>query len=436
MLMPDPSPKETTRVPVLTIPPEITAHIFTYCLTDFTSAPDIDTAPLLLGRVCSDWRHIAWPSPELWTSLKVDRRDIPVALVETWLSRAQGLPLALELVVPDSEWDGTEVIAVFERYSQTWCEITLDLPVEQLYLFGSDLALPMLERLTIRSEVLPEEGVVLDHPFRNASALRRLTLDRPILLPSLPWAHITSFTSESGDLSPETFLTILQHIPNIVNCSVVIYNQNESDRLPDVAPQLVFLTSLSLESLIPDALDIFDHISVPALRVLNFSSILFSGRVLVQHLQRILSNPDFQLHELSIRIDGDKPKEEDFIQLLEAQPTLEKFELVEGSLDLLIAICRRLSDGSPLLPRLSSLTASPHIYPASEITTTFPVMLDALVDALSARWVADSESFARIQDCGLSWSGQRTDDLDNIVAAFLPRQAELVALGINMAVNT
>ncbi|KAF7376639.1 hypothetical protein MSAN_00080700 [Mycena sanguinolenta] len=419
---------------VQTVPPEIAAKIFTHCLSDSTSAPDPNTAPLLLGRICRDWRNLVQDCPQLWASLKIDQSRIPVSLIETWLSRAQSIPLILELCVPgleDDDWDAAKFITVFQRHSQTWRDVTLDLPGEQLYLFGSDLPLPLLERLTM-TDCFPEAALPCN-AFRNAHALRQLTLARavhPAVL-QLPWTEITTFQSPSGSLLPEEFLTILQYTPNIVDCTVTLYNESESDGLPDVA-QLAFLASLSLETLIPGALDVFDHISVLALRRLDLSSILFSGRVLVSRLHPFLSRPSCQLRELCIRIDGDKPREDHFIQLLETQPALERLDLVEGSLGLLIAICQRLSDGSPLLPRLTSLRASPHIYPASEITNTFPVMLDALADALTSRWVSDS--FAQIQDCTLSWSGVVTDDLEKIVVAFRPRQKQLVALGINMNV--
>ncbi|KAJ7252077.1 hypothetical protein B0H12DRAFT_622747 [Mycena haematopus] len=422
--------------PALTIPPEIAAQIFTHCLPDVFSVPDPGKAPLLLGRICRDWRNIAHGCPQLWTALKIDKRHIPVALsgAETWLSRAQSMPLTLELHVSDDEddeWASAEMIAVFKRHSQTWRSVMLDLTLEQLYLFGSDLPLPLLERLTLCTDSLVETEPPCN-AFRNASALRELTLERavhPTLL-QLPWTQIRTFRCQSGSILPEEFLTILQYTANIVNCAVTIYNESEPDSLPNVA-QLALLTSLTLETHAPEVMDIFDHISIPALRVLDLSNILFSGRVLVSLLHGFLSRPDCQLRELFIRIDGDKPKENDFIQLLETQPALETFELIEGSLGLLIAICQQLNDGSSLLPRLTRLAASPHIYPASEITTTFPVMLDALFDALSSRWV--SKSSAQIQNCNLSWSGEITDDLDNIVAAFRPRQKELVGLGINMS---
>ncbi|KAJ7824143.1 hypothetical protein B0H13DRAFT_2375650 [Mycena leptocephala] len=224
-----------------------------YCLPTSISAPDIDTVPLLLDQICCGWRKIVRSSPGLWTSLKVDGIHIPVALIETWLSRAPTMRLSLVLEVPDSEetqWDTAPLVVAVERYSG-------------------------------------------------------------------PGA-----------------ISILQYTPNIEKFAATIYNRG-SDRLPDVSP-LMFLASLTLGTQIPEVLDIFDNISVPALQVLDLSNILFSGRELVARLHTILSNPDCRLREL----------------IMETQPTLEKFELRTESLCLPIAMCRRLTDGSPFLPHL------------------------------------------------------------------------------------
>ncbi|KAJ7314742.1 hypothetical protein DFH08DRAFT_894707 [Mycena albidolilacea] len=442
-----PTDKETEQAgpssggsPILVLPSEITTEIFTYCVPDALDSigrPDVNAAPLLLGHVCSSWRNIAAGSPELWKVLKIDSSDIPITLIETWLSRAQALPLSLELKArdydwdEDDEWDTTSVIPILKRHSLTWGEVTLVLPLQQLYLFGSDLPLPLLKSLTIYTDSFPAGGQSCA-TFRNASALRQLTLRHavhPALL-QLPWTQLTSLDCARPS-SQEELLTILQHTPNLVNCVVVI--NLESDHLPYVAP-LAFLRSLSLETHIPRTLDILDHISVPALEVLNLANIFFGGRVLVSNLRRSLSQHNYRLRILYIRIDEDGPREEDFIQLLETQPTLEELYLTEGSLDLLIAVFRRLSDGSPFLPCLRDLACSPPI-PVPEITTKFSATLDALGNALATRWNAPPESFAPIRHCNLVWYAEVSEDLDNIVAAFRPRQAQLVALGINVSVD-
>jgi hypothetical protein len=138
--------------------------------------------------------------------------------------------------------------------------------------------------------------------FRSVPALRQLTLAdivHPTVL-QLPWTQITSFESYSDYLRPDEFLAILQYTPNIEKCAATIYNRG-SDRLPDVSP-LMFLASLTLGTQIPEVLDIFDNISVPALQVLDLSNILFSGRELVARLHTILSNPDCRLRELIMEV--------------------------------------------------------------------------------------------------------------------------------------
>ncbi|KAF8143090.1 hypothetical protein K438DRAFT_1876826 [Mycena galopus ATCC 62051] len=367
----------TRSCPILAMPLDIITQIFTHCLPHLISAPRIDTAPLLLGRICGSWRNIALNSPGLWTALKIDRGDIPVALSETWLSRAKSMPLSLELnVLHLNHWDCSAMIVLFKQHSRTWRDISLHVPVEQMYLLDTDdLPLPLLERLVIRT--LPKTEPAYN-AFRNAPALRQLSLLGPLAdmtVLQLPWTQLTTLECRSGVLTPAEFLTVLQYTPNIVHCAVTSHYASK-DALPDV---------------------------------LDLSHIYCFGRDFVPRLHPFLSRPDCQL---------------------------QKFDLIQGSFDLVTAICRRLCDGGPFLPRLVSLVFSPNINHVSE--TTFPAMLDALGDALSTRWIAPSESFARIRECSVSWSGRRaTDDLklqlDNAVAAFRPRQQELVALGMNLS---
>jgi hypothetical protein len=81
------------------------------------------------------------------------------------------------------------------------------------------------------------------------------------------------------------------------------------------------------------------------------------------------------------------------------------------------------------------LILSPSVFGVAEITTTFPTLLDLLTDALFTRWAVPSESFAPIHNFTLSWTGEAGDVLQDLVAAFCPRQKELVALGINIFVG-
>jgi hypothetical protein len=53
---------------LLTLPPEITAEIFKWCIdTGMRLLPSV--APLLLTRICRDWRALAFSNPALWDTI-------------------------------------------------------------------------------------------------------------------------------------------------------------------------------------------------------------------------------------------------------------------------------------------------------------------------------------------------------------------------------
>ncbi|KAJ7140130.1 hypothetical protein C8R46DRAFT_921559, partial [Mycena filopes] len=52
--------------PILTIPFEITAEIFVHCLPNISAPASSTVAPMLLARVCRQWRNIPWSTPKLW----------------------------------------------------------------------------------------------------------------------------------------------------------------------------------------------------------------------------------------------------------------------------------------------------------------------------------------------------------------------------------
>ncbi|KIK66068.1 hypothetical protein GYMLUDRAFT_158537, partial [Collybiopsis luxurians FD-317 M1] len=56
--------------PVRQLPAEILAEIFVQCLPDF-GVRDLSEAPLVLTRICRDWRRIAFDTPRLWQSLHI-----------------------------------------------------------------------------------------------------------------------------------------------------------------------------------------------------------------------------------------------------------------------------------------------------------------------------------------------------------------------------
>ncbi|EKM75406.1 hypothetical protein AGABI1DRAFT_16326, partial [Agaricus bisporus var. burnettii JB137-S8] len=59
--------------PIRRLVPEILQEIFWLCLpVAHNSVLSAKEAPLLLGRVCSQWRRIAYSTPKLWCSLHIN----------------------------------------------------------------------------------------------------------------------------------------------------------------------------------------------------------------------------------------------------------------------------------------------------------------------------------------------------------------------------
>ncbi|KAJ7181111.1 hypothetical protein C8R46DRAFT_866318, partial [Mycena filopes] len=90
--------------PILTIPFETTAEIFVHCLPELPAQPSGTIAPMLLARICRQWRNIACSTPRLWATLRaVFHRAIRPnfqLLVSEWLRRSHAAPVYLDLTIP------------------------------------------------------------------------------------------------------------------------------------------------------------------------------------------------------------------------------------------------------------------------------------------------------------------------------------------------
>ncbi|KAJ3570923.1 hypothetical protein NP233_g4092 [Leucocoprinus birnbaumii] len=91
------------------LPLEIVEEIFYHCLPIAHNAvTSIHEPPLLLGRVCKTWRHVAYSTPRLWTTLHIvvivsdpptyhKERDAKVDGISAWISRSGVLPLSISV---------------------------------------------------------------------------------------------------------------------------------------------------------------------------------------------------------------------------------------------------------------------------------------------------------------------------------------------------
>ena len=91
-------PRNIPQRPFDTLPVEVTSIIFVYIVHSFR---DHETSPLTLGKICRQWRQIAWSTPQLWTKLSMHsghtKWEPSVRLAEEWLSRSGRPPLTINL---------------------------------------------------------------------------------------------------------------------------------------------------------------------------------------------------------------------------------------------------------------------------------------------------------------------------------------------------
>ncbi|KAF7349480.1 F-box domain-containing protein [Mycena sanguinolenta] len=186
--------------PVLTLPPEITAEIFKWCIdTGLRLSPSV--APLLLTRICRDWRALAFSTPALWDTIsEIDFGVHPRAdaVIETWFSHAGTRPLSLGVICPDSVDSASARLesVIFQHASRlesldvmTNSDVFCDFTAIQSFPILRDLELACLD------DYDGDEGHIRLFGIHGAPALRNLSLER--VLPSMmrmPWAQLTKMT--------------------------------------------------------------------------------------------------------------------------------------------------------------------------------------------------------------------------------------------------
>ncbi|KAF7315976.1 F-box domain-containing protein [Mycena indigotica] len=157
--------------PLRRVPLDILQEIFVKCLPeDENCQMSANTAPLLLGRVCSLWRETAFSTPTLWSKLHVQEPDT-YSLVERkhkkslviqllsrrdatkeWLQRSGSCPLSIS-------FKGDHQVTVFQRsilpvlvpFSRRWEHISIKATTNLLPHIACITAkeLPLLKSLEI-----------------------------------------------------------------------------------------------------------------------------------------------------------------------------------------------------------------------------------------------------------------------------------------------
>ncbi|KAJ7753075.1 hypothetical protein DFH07DRAFT_824530 [Mycena maculata] len=304
---------QSYRYPVMTLPNEITAEIFTQFLPPYPLCPPATgpSSPTLFTHVCRKWRDVALTTPSLWRAIKVSfwddrwRRfeggpgvlnlEQKINLVKSWLSRSGSCPLSIQMDVTRFIIPPHEFLAELYLHRTRWEYVDFVLPrVYNTFLRGPMPSLRALN-LDIRGhEAVGTTGTGLT--TRDVPRLRAVTLVSLFAI-DLPWAQLTSLTLRAG--SPDWF-DILAQCVNLIECELAFFF------VPSQVPgiKLGSLESLTLRRLYQHgmmprpSLDIF---TLPALRALQVPDACL-GFEPIPTLASFISRSGCDLEE--VRIDG------------------------------------------------------------------------------------------------------------------------------------
>ncbi|KAJ6490196.1 hypothetical protein DFH09DRAFT_375397 [Mycena vulgaris] len=240
--------------PILQIPPEITAEIFLWCLSECgvnSLSDNLKSVPMQLACVCRDWRNIAFLTPKMWSFLNISLNSrTHIANLERRFSLCGNSPLSLDLFYTRPYFtrlgtSPTMPLEVVIRHCHQWETVKIDLMDRDAALLDEVKGrLHLLRQLTVSVY-----GESLGDPFGEAPRLRELDLTiintsaRALSPTNFPWAQLTVFRGEG--LSVEDCFQVLRLAPHLECCAFSGWFGDDTG-LPDPPLNLPILRSLSL----------------------------------------------------------------------------------------------------------------------------------------------------------------------------------------------
>ncbi|KAJ7495471.1 hypothetical protein FB451DRAFT_1164201 [Mycena latifolia] len=255
---------------VLSLPADITIHIFQHCSPpDFAPRPFPSTAPLLLTQICRQWRHIALNTPELWQSL-VFGDESSVEILKLWFLRAGNLPVNYSFQCRDAS-RGAALIETSVLHAPHWQDMTFRLPLRSLpKLDLRQKSLPMLRRISfdinqhhrVRMDI--QTDVVI---LKNAPLLREVHISTlPYQKFDIPWHQLNTLTLFQCMPWAEC-MSLLRECPGLVNLVV-----STSGSAPHNASPLTLTNLKSFTA--HTGLALLEHLSLPCLQRLTISGVM------------------------------------------------------------------------------------------------------------------------------------------------------------------
>ena len=292
-------------------PLEILSDIFLYALPSF---PDqvlsLHSAPLVLTQVSREWRALARCIPELWAQIRLPDTEgwSDAALTSlfaelgTWLRLSRSSPLSIHLATHDPR-GYTRYLNVLSVHSRRWKDVHMELAPGHYLPPISLLAVPLLERFTLKAKLSAENAEALKESLRFAPSLHAIDVEwHPGW--SLPRPNMTQLSMHADESLP--IFDLAQLTAHLSQCNVlsslklaaIDYDDFVGTVLMAELPQLQVLDA-ALED--PVVLGSFLRaIAAPQLHTLRLCTRdaveLFSSGILHIGLREMLSRCSHTLH--------------------------------------------------------------------------------------------------------------------------------------------
>ncbi|KAJ7479753.1 hypothetical protein FB451DRAFT_1365468 [Mycena latifolia] len=352
--------------PVLTLPPEITSHIFMQSIPE-DMKPTRRSAPLLLTQICHQWRAIALATPQLWQSCVLDRkrrRGDCGMLLRMWLERSGSLPLFLSFRTPD----GAQAQSLVDNsliHCRRWREIEIP---SQANLHAPRETFPILRKVALSRWAGTRRVTIIDAPMLHEASI--MAANAGSLDMQLPWTQLTSLTLETLTFFPEC-LPILSSCSKLQTFKYRCQHPNNNGVTTYREPHLMFESLQSLE-INDHSSPIISHLTLPHLRHLTLP-----GEISLLHLVEALSSrSSFQLQQLTIGMDKyTNPRPQLLQAFFRLCPTVAELTLIMHGMRELCELVGSLAS-SDTLPLMKTL-----VIDALRVHDDY----DSLLDVLRAR---------------------------------------------------
>jgi hypothetical protein len=373
--------------PTAFLPAEILTEIFRLTCQSEDGLGGPPVTPLFFGRICKEWREIAWSTPLLWNmiSLHVSHKahGSQIQLLRDWLLRANSSPLFIKLT-SDEEHESIfcsfrAIMEVLATRSTYWNSLDSLLP-PQCHDILKNNHFPMLTSVSVR----PPKGTIStfsEPPNIFLSAPKLLDVDLSgynFSAMMLPWEQLRRFKTQ--------FLTVTECLKVLKRSSSLKECHLESVYSPEIFPSpMPFdrfysdLEHLDISLIRGAAASLLDSITLPSLSQLR---VHYSGaaRPNLSAIQLFVLRSSCNLQRLCI--ENRHLHDEDLIPCLESVPSLSHLRLV------VFGESAGLSKNFVMMMRPSADSRPPLLPKLIRFRYEGPVECDShsLVDMLSERW--------------------------------------------------